>query len=580
MTRDIDPVTFEVIKNGLESIADEMALVLMRSSYSPVVRDTMDYSTALCDGRGVMVAQGLTTALHLGSFPDAMRALVKEYGGRMRPGDIYIMNDPYGWGGMHLPDIYITKPVFFEDAVEGYAVTLVHHTDVGGIAPGSNSPFSTEIYQEGLRIPLLKLYDQGQPNESIFKIIEKNVRVPGEVLGDMRAQLAACRHAEKAFLQMIHKYGAPTVGFYLDQLTIHSERLMRAEIKAIPDGAYEFTDYIDGLGEDGEPIVFHVQVRVEGEDITVDWTGSSPQVKGGINAPLPFTHSATYLAIRCITSQDIPNNEGYMRPIRVIAPEGTILNPVLPAACATRGITGFRMLDTLLGALAKAVPDKVPAAGEGGNTFPSIGGYHNGAPFVFTESIAGNWGGRPDRDGVEGVPNPGANQSNQPIEIIEAQLPIEISRYGLVADSGGAGRYRGGLAVLREYRLLADEAVLSMRSDRRKYTPYGLQGGKPGTSSMNILNPGPQQRILPTLPMEGVILRRGDILYHVLPGGGGYGDPLERDVSAVLADVLDEKLSLEYVKREYGVLIDAKTMSPDLAATSRLREKMALARLG
>lgn len=574
MKNEIDPVTFEVIKNALESIADEMALVVMRSSYSPVVRDSMDYSTALCDHKGSMVAQGLTTALHLGSFPDAMKHLIKEYAGQIHEGDVFIMNDPYGSGGMHLPDIYVTKPIFFNGKVEGYAISLVHHTDVGGIAPGSNTAFSTEIYQEGLRIPLLKLYDQGQANDSLFRIIEKNVRVPSQVMGDMRAQLAACHHAEKAFMQLVENYGASTLRFYLGRLQDHAERLMRTEIKAIPDGTYEFTDFIDGLGEEPEPIIFHVKVTVKGDTIKVDWTGSSQQVKGGINAPFPFTHSATYLAIRCVTSREIPNNEGYMKPIEVFAPEGTIMNPVLPAACATRGISGYRMFDAILGALAKAVPDRVPAAGEGGATFPSFGGYHNEMPYVLSEGVLGNLGGRPDRDGLEGVPNPGANQSNQPVELIEAQVPMEIGSYGLVPDSGGAGRYRGGLALVREYHMLGDEAIMSMRSDRRSHPPYGLHGGKPGTPSWNILNPGPHQRILPTLPMEGVILKKGDVLRHIQPGGGGYGNPFERDPHAVYEDVLDEKLSIEYVRREYGVVIDPDDMSLDLQATGRLRDEL------
>ena len=264
-----------------------------------------------------------------------------------------------------------------------------------------------------------------------------------------------------------------------------------------------------------------------------------------------------------------------MRPIRVIAPEGTIMNPRFPAACATRGITGFRMLDTLFGALAQAVPDRVRAAGEGGATFPSIGGYDQGEAFVFTESVLGNWGGAWDRDGTEGVPNPGANQTNQPIELIEAQHPLQILSYGLVPDSGGAGEYRGGLALVREYRLLAKEAVLSMRSDRRSHRPYGLQGGRSGTPSWNILNPGPHQRGLPTLPMEAVALKQGDVVRHIQAGAGGYGDPLKRDPLKVVEDVLDEKLSVEYVRREYGVVIDPETMSLDMDATRQLRDEMA-----
>ena len=361
----------------------------------------------------------------------------------------------------------------------------------------------------------------------------------------------------------------------MKSLQDYGERIMRAEIEAVPDGVYEFTDYIDGLGEEPEPIVFHVAVSVEGDSVTVDWSRSSFQVKGGINAPLPFAYSASYLAMRCIVRREIPNNQGYMRPIQVKTRVGTIMNPVLPAACATRGITGFRMLDSLFGALSKAVPDRVPAAGEGGCTFPSFGGYHDGVPFVFTESILGNRGGGPHRDGTEGVPNPGANQSNQSIEMVEAQVPIEIRRYGLVRDTGGAGRYRGGLALEREYRMMAEETMLSMRSDRRDHLPYGLRGGCPGTPSSNVINPGPDEVHLPPLPMEGVLLKRGDVLRHIQPGGGGFGSPLERDPERVLEDVRNKKLSAEYARREYGVVIRAGNISLDLPATHLLRSKLA-----
>jgi N-methylhydantoinase B len=573
-----DPITFEVIKNALDSIADEMAIVLMRSAYSPIVRDSLDYSTAVCNRDGVMVAQGLTTPLHLGSFPDAMRHLVTRYGGRMRPGDVFALNDPYGAGGIHLPDIYVIKPIFCGEAVEGYAATVAHHTDVGGISPGSNSIHSTEIYQEGLRIPLLKLYDAGEPNETLFSLIERNVRVPVKVLGDVRAQVAACGNGERTFGDLLTKYGAPVLQDYLEEVVNFAERRMRAEIGALPDGVYEFTDFIDGLGDDPDPIVFHVRVTIAGETISVDWAGTSPQVKGGINSPLPFTRSATYLAIRSLVDPAIPNSEGYMKPIRVSAPPGTIVNPLLPGPCAARGITGYRMFDTMLGALSQAIPDRVPSAGEGGASLPSIGGYENGKPFVHVETILGTWGARPSRDGYEGISHPGANQSNQPIELIEAELPLRVRRYGLVKDSGGAGRYRGGLALIREYQILAEEASFTIRSDRQIHLPYGLHGGWPGTPSRNVVNPGPGERVLPPLPMQALSLKRGDVFCHTLPGGGGFGDPLERDPHMVLEDVLDEKLSADYARRVYGVVIDLDRMRIDPDGTGRLRKEMAASR--
>jgi N-methylhydantoinase B len=567
MEERIDPFTAEVIKSALDSTADQMAIVLMRSAYSAIVRDSVDYSTAVFDADGRMLAQGLTTPLHLGSFPDAIQHIIKKYSTNMEPGDVFALNDPYGSGGMHLPDIYAIKPVFYQGQVEGYAGTIAHHTDVGGISPGSNSIHSTEIYQEGLRLPALKLYEHNQPNETLFAIIEKNVRVPNKVLGDIRAQLAACNSGEQALLELLDRYGVATFRRYTEEILNHAERIMRAQIRMMPDGVYEFTDFIDGLGENPEPITFHVTITVAGDSITVDWTGTSPQVKGGINAPVPFTRSATYLALRCIAGPGIPNSEGYMRPIRVIAPPGTIVNPLLPGPCAARGITGYRMMDTVLGAMAAALPERVPAAGEGGASLPSIGGYHQGRPFVYVETILGVWGGRPTKDGTEGISNPAANQSNQPVELIEAEYPLQVVRYGLVKDSAGAGKFRGGLGLVREYRLLADEAVFTMRSDRRVHRPYGLRGGRPGAPSWNLLNPGPCERVLPVLPLEAVVLKKGDVFRHVMAGGGGYGDPLERDPQLVMEDVLDDKISPEYAVREHGVVVDPRRTVVDWDAT-------------
>ncbi|MGQ0651551.1 MAG: hydantoinase B/oxoprolinase family protein, partial [Betaproteobacteria bacterium] len=408
MTR-IDPITLEVIKNGLSSIADEMALVLMRSAYSPVVRDSMDYSTALCDRKGQIIAQGLTLAVQLGAFPDAMAHLVEKFKGDMQPGDIFIMNDPYGAGGQHLPDIYVIQPIFWEGELEGYACTMAHHSDVGGIAPGSVAIHATDVYQEGLRLPMLKLYEAGKPSRAVFEILEKNTRQPVQVLGDLRAQLAACAVAERGYGSLLKRYGGNEGGKairpYLDAIMDQAERLMREFIRGIPDGEYRFADWIDGIGENPEPLRIAVCVTVRGDEVHVDFTGTSKQVQGAINCPIAMSRSATYCAIRCVTSPDIPNCEGYMRPVHFHSPEGTIINPVLPAACAARGVMGYRVFDAIMGALAQIVPDRVKAAGEGGPTLFSVGGYHQGRPFVLTEVMVGTWGARASKDGVEGISN-------------------------------------------------------------------------------------------------------------------------------------------------------------------------------
>src|SRR6185436_11378688 len=309
-------------------------------------------------------------------------------------------------------------------------------------------------------------------------------------------------------------------------------------IAEIPDGVYRFENHIDGFGEDPEPIPFRVALTIRGDSARVDWTGTSPQVPAGINSPVPFTYAAVYTALRSVLSSDIPNAQGFTRPIEVVAPLGTIANPRPPAACGARGITGFRMIDCLMGALAQAVPERVPADGSGGSTLPSIGGIHDGKPFVNVETLMGTWGAAPTHDGQEGVAHVGANQSNVPIEMIEAEYPIRIEQYALVADSGGAGKYRGGLSMVRDYRLLADSAVLTVRSDKRRFPPFGLHGGKAGMPSLNVINPEGEARVLPVLLTDPFPMKKGDLFRHRLAGGGGYGDPFERDPALVLHDLV------------------------------------------
>jgi N-methylhydantoinase B len=571
MRSNSDPITMEVVKNALSSIADEMALVIMRTAYSSIVRDSMDYSTGLCDRHGRAVAHGLTMALHLGSFPDAMRCLIAEYGDRTEPGDVFVFNDPYGAGGMHLPDVYIVQPIFHDASLEGYAATLVHQIDMGGIAPGSTAVYATEIYQEGLRIPIVKMYERGKPNETFFKMMAKNTRMPEKLAGDMRAQIAACRTADKAYRGLLAKYGRDTFRALIDDLHDHAERMMRAEIEALPDGTWSFTDYIDGLGEAPAPLPLKVTVTIAGSDVTVDWTGSAPQVPGAINCPVPFVTSAAHLILKCLAKGDVPNFEGFTRPITQIAPEGTIVNPRLPAACAARAIIGWRAIDALLGAFAQVAPDRVPAAGEGGVSFPIISGYDRGQRYVCSETLAGSWGAMADRDGVFGVPNPGGNLTNQPIEMIEALYPVEVTEYGMVPNSGGPGRFRGAPAFVRSYRMLGDEATLIMRSDRRRFLPYALENGCPGTPSWNLLNPGDGQRILPVMPMDPITLGRGDVFSHVSAGGAGRGDPLERDPALVLEDVIEERITPDYARAVYGVVVGTAAMTIDTAATARAR---------
>ena len=567
---EVDPVTLELVRNAVDGIVDEMVLTIVRTAYSGVIKSLMDFSTAFCDPAGRMVAQGLTLPLHLGSIPDAMAAVLERYGDSVAPGDVFIMNDPFA-GGMHLPDIFVFQPVFFEERLLGYAATVCHHTDVGGRVAGSNASDSTEVYQEGLRIPPLRLYRQGRPDESLFRLIEANVRMPVRVLGDLRAQLAACHVAERELGQLAARYGCERLLEYFEALMDYAERRTRAEIARWPDGTYTFTDYLDDDGFGSEPLPIRVALTVDGDEIEVDFSGSAPQAKGAINATLSFTKAAVYACVKYLLGPDIPNNEGFFRPIRVVAPPGTIVNCVHPAATAARGVTGFRIGDAVFGALAQVHPDRVFAAGEGGNTGVSIGGYdRERRPFVFVDFVCSSWGARPFADGPDGNTNPFENLANEPIEMTELEQPLRIERYGFIPDSGGAGRFRGGLGLVKEYRLLADEAVLQVRSDRRRFRPYGLAGGKPGASSLNIYNPGPNQEELPSKFTR--LMQRGDVFRHLQPGGGGHGDPLERDPQLVLRDVLNEKVSREAAERDYGVVLSADGRTVDVAATQKLRQ--------
>jgi N-methylhydantoinase B len=572
---DFDPITFEVIKNALAATADEMALIVMRSAYSPVVRDTMDYSTALCDRDGKLIAQGLTLAVQLGSFPDSMRILMAEHAAAANPGDVYIYNDPYGAGGQHLPDFYVVKPIFHDGAIEGWACTMAHHCDVGGIAPGSIAIHATEVLQEGLCLPIVKLYEAGRPNEMLFGILAKNTRMPMQLLGDIRAQFAACSVGEKGYLELLRRYGRDPLRTYLAALHDQAEQAMRSIIASIPDGSYCFEDWVDGVGESPEPVRIAVKVVVDGDDILIDFTGTSKQVPAAINCPIAMVNSSTYCAIRCLTNLEIPNCEGYMRPVRIHAPLGTVLNPEHPAACGARGVMGYRAFDAIMGALSKVIPERTIAGSEGGPTLFAIGGRHDDRPFVLTEVMVGTWGARAGLDGAEGISNPAANLSNNPVELIEAELPLEIVQYSFVEDSGGPGRQRGGLAFRREYRLLSDEAICTLRSDRRAHPPYGIAGAEAGGGSSNVMNPGTErERLLPTMPMAAIPLKKGDVIRHTSAGGGGFGPAFERDPALVLEDVLDGKVSVDAAREHYGVVIDPTNRAVDRPRTDERRRRV------
>ena len=567
----VDPITMGLIRNYLSSVADEMANTVIRTAYSTIVRDCMDFSTALCDKNGQTVAQGVTIPVHLGSVPTALGHTIRRFEGNIHPGDIFIMNDPFQ-GGIHIPDIFVFKPVFYESRLIGYSTAVSHHLDLGGRVPGSAACDNTEIFHDGLRIPPLKLYDRGTPSDAIFQLLEKNIRVPVQTLGDLRSNLSALRTGEKGLLSLAARYGMDDLEMYFAELLDYTEAMVRAEIRSWPDGEYTFTDYLDDDGVDAGEIAIKVKMTVEGDEVTVDFTGTSPQVKGGINSPYAFTISCCGYAVRSIMQADIPNTSGLFRPIKIIAPEASILNPVMPAASGMRGVVGFRLADALFGTMAKIVPHKIPAAGEGGNSLIIIGGYdRERKPYIMFDLIAGTWGARPTKDGNDGLTNPGSVIANIPVEMMELDYPVRVEQYALTKDSGGAGKYRGGLAIARDWRYIGDgPANLTIRSDRREHTPYGLYGGHNGSPSWNIVNPGTEkERTLRTMVTD--TLHPGDLIRHIQPGAGGWGEPLERDPKSVERDVRNDKVSIAKAEELYGVVIDPETLTVAVEATDRKR---------
>jgi len=548
----IDPITFAVIKSGLDSIADDMAYTVIRIARSEIVKDVMDFSAALCAANGQMVAQAKTIAQHLGAVPEAMAAAQEKFGDDLHDGDVIIMNDPYH-GGMHLPDVFMFVPIFHDGKHQAFAVVICHHTDVGGRVPGSNASDSTEIYQEGLRIPPLKLYSRGVLNRTLETLIKINVRVPDRVWGDLSAQFAAAQVGKQGLARLFQRYGTDTVAAYMQELLDYTERRTRDEISKWPAGTWRFTDHIDsdGFSDTPIPIAVAITVRPDGT-LLVDYTGSSPQVKGALNSTLSFTHSLTYLSVRCVLARDIPNNVGLFRCIEVKAPEASILNPQMPAACAARALTGYRVFDAMLGALAQIVPERVPAAGEGGNSVVCISGLRlNRKPFIIVDMLCGAWGGRPDKDGVEAITNASQNLSNMPVEVLEAEHPVRVEDYAFVPDSCGAGRFRGGVGIRRSYRILAPEALLQLRSDRVAFRPYGLAGGKEGGPSRNFIETDGETKAIPAKVTMSV--KQGTLIVHEQAGGGGFGDPSARPAELVLEDLRDGKITPAYAKEFHGV---------------------------
>ena len=519
----VDGIQLAVFKSATHSIAEEMGAALRRTSFSPNIKERRDYSCAVFDGSGQVIAMGDHMPVHLGSMPMSVRAAIDAV--RLGPGDVAMLNDPYA-GGTHLPDITMVLPVFAAGETEPllYVAARAHHADVGGMYPGSMG-LCREIYQEGLRIPPVKLVEAGEVNRGMLQLILHNVRTPEEREGDLMSQVGACRVGESRLQEVIAKYGAAMVRRLSAELLDYSERLMRAELGRVPTGTVVAEDFLDSDGFSDEPIRIRAAVSFDAAErsVSVDFAGSSGQVESSINAVYAITYSAVYYVFRCLLPEGAPATAGLMRPVTVKAPEGSIVNARLPAPVAGGNVeTSQRIVDVLLRALAQALPDRVPAASSGTMNNLTIGGVdpRSGRPFAYYETIAGGMGARPGAEGVSGIHTHMTNSLNTPVEALEYAYPFRVRSYGYRAGSGGAGRYRGGDGIVREIEVTT-EARVTLLTDRRVFPPYGLAGGGAGALGRSVLLSGAGERVLPG--KCSVEARAGDVVRIESPGGGGWG---------------------------------------------------------
>lgn len=535
----------EVILSGLRSIAHEMAVTVANCAISQVVRDSLDFSTAVFDARGRTVAQGLSIPLHLGAMPTALEHVRASVRDPVRAGDVFLLNDP-DQGGMHLPDIFVFRPVFADAATDEPALWIgcvAHHADIGGRFPGGNAVDGTHIYEEGLQLPPMRVVRDGVFDDNVRRIIERNVRIPAVVWTDLSAQLAALADAEERCRELLARHGPATVEAAIGAAVDRTHTYARQVIADLPDGTWSFTDHIEGDMEGiGRDLAIVCRLTIDGDRATFDFDGSARQVSVAINATESFTRAAVLTAfLATFESPELELNHGLYEALDIVVPPGTILAGRRPAPRAARGITGFRTIDTVLGVLAQVVPERVMAAGDGGATMLSVGmDEPDGSSRVLVDFLCGAWGGRPAADGLDGASALGANLANVPIEELEANFPVRFRRYGFMAGTGGDGRHRGGLASVREFEFLGSRAVLSIRSDRRRHPPYGLLGGQPGAPSGNWLNPDTEPRSLPTKGTWRIVA--GDVVRHVTAGGGGYGPAAERAPEARALDLVQGKI--------------------------------------
>ncbi len=507
----------------LISVAEEMGGTLQRTAFSPNIKERLDFSCAVFNSKGEMIAQAAHIPAHLGAMPLSVLAAIEQ--ADMAPGDMIVLNDPYR-GGTHLPDITLVAPVFAskDNSPTFFVANRAHHADVGGMTSGS-MPLATSVIQEGIRIPPVKLVRRGAVDADLWELILANVRTPIERSGDIEAQLAANRIGERRLHEMATRYGTAEIVAYMQELCAYAARMMRAFLKNVPDGRYTFTDFLDNDGISTNRVKICVTIEIKDDEALVDFTGSAGQVRGSVNAIYAITLSAVFYTFRCLAGPEVPSNAGCLEPLTVIAPEGTVVNAKFPAAVAGGNVeTSQRIVDVILGALSSACPEVIPAASCGSMNNITVGGYDasRGRDFTYYETIAGGMGARPSRDGIDAIHTHMTNTMNTPIEAIETTYPMQVEQYAIRRGTGGGGAFRGGDGVIRALRLLAD-AEVTILSERRERPPYGLKGGEAGKTGRNLLIRNGEEH--PLAGKDSVNARAGDVVQIETPGGGGYGNP-------------------------------------------------------
>jgi N-methylhydantoinase B len=575
----VDLITAEVIGNALQTIAEEMGVALVRSAYSTNIKERKDCSCAIFATDGSLIALAEHIPIHLGSMQGLMTKIVENREAwKLRPGDAIIANDPFRGGGSHLPDITLIQPIFFQGELVAFISNIAHWSDVGGRSPGvGTAGDSTEVFQEGLRIPPTRIMTQGHLRQDILDLLFLNMRGLEERKGDFRAQLAALRLGERRLLELYKSYGVKTISDCINELLNYSEKQLRVALQKIPAGIYQFSDAMDDDGHQEAPLPVEVAISVSGEpepSIGFDFTGTASQARGGINMVWSALLATVYYTVKAIVAPGVPPNAGFQRPIHIKAPLGSLVNAVEPAAVGGRTDTCQRVVDAIMGAMSQAIPDRVVAASNGATTAIIFGGTKalTGHDFVYVEALGGGMGAHASKDGMDGVQVHITNTSNLPVEAMELEYPLRVLRYSLVPDSGGPGMYRGGLSIRKDIQLLAP-VLFSAHSDRHRIPPWGLAGGLHGGCGRFLLNPGtPNEKIIRS-KISGLLVGKDETISAQTAGGGGFGSPLDRNPQLVAQDYLEGKVSCQQAHDVYGVELTPEG-HVDWTVTQDIRESL------